>query len=68
MTWNGNDVPSEFRDLPAGRYIVEAVEEKAPMLSPEEAAGIEAALELYRQDRVIDADRARKIIDAVLGR
>jgi hypothetical protein len=27
MTWNGKDVPPELRELPAGRYVVEAVEE-----------------------------------------
>jgi hypothetical protein len=68
LTWNGKDVPSELRQLPAGRYVVEAVDEEAPALSPEEEAGIEAALESYRQGRVIDAKRAREIIDAALGR
>jgi hypothetical protein len=48
VTWNGKDVPPEFRDLPAGRYVVEAVEEQAPALSPEEEAGVEVALESYR--------------------
>ena len=55
VTWNGKDVPAELRDLPAGRYIVEAVEEAAPALSPEDEAGIEAALDSYRQGRVVDA-------------
>jgi hypothetical protein len=68
MTWNGKDVPLELRDLPAGRYIVEVVQDEAPALSPEEEAGIEAALESYRQGRVVDAKRAREIIDAALGR
>ena len=68
VTWNGKDVPPELRELPAGRYVVEAVEEEAPALSPEEEAGIEAALESYRQGRVVDAKRAREIIDAALGR
>ena len=68
MTWNGKDVPPELRELPAGRYIVEAVEEDAPALSVEEEAGIEAALESYRQGRVVDAKQAREIIDAALGR
>ena len=68
MTWNGKDVPPELRELPAGRYVVEAVEDEAPALSPEEEAGIEAALESYRQGRVVDAKRAREIIDAALGR
>ena len=68
VNWNGKDVPFELRDLPAGRYVVEAVDEEAPALSPEEEAGIEAALESYRQGHVVDARRAREIIDAALGR
>jgi hypothetical protein len=68
VTWNGKDVPPEFRDLPAGRDVVEAVEEKAPALSPEEEAGIHVALESYRQGRVVDAKRSREIIDAALMR
>ena len=68
VTWNGKDVPPELRELPAGRYVIDAVEEEAPALSPEEEAGIEAALESYRQGRIIDTKRAREIIDAALGR
>ena len=68
VTWNGKDVPPELRDLPAGRYVVEAVEEDAPALSPEEEAGIESALASYRQGRGVDAKRAREIINAALGR
>ena len=64
VTWNGKDVPAELRELPAGRYVVEAVDDEAPALSPDE----EAALESYRQGRVVDAARARQIIDAALGR
>ena len=67
VTWNGKDVPSELRDLPAGRYVVEAVDDEAPTLSPEEEAGLETALESYRQGRIIDAAQARRIIDAALG-
>lgn len=68
FTWNGKDVPAELRDLPEGRYAVEPIDEEAPALSPEEEAGIDAALESYRQGRVIDAQRARAIIDAALKR
>jgi hypothetical protein len=68
LTWNGKDVPSELRNLPAGRYVVEAVEDEAPALTPEEEAGIEAALESYRQGRVVDSKRAREIIDAASRR
>jgi hypothetical protein len=68
VIWNGKDLPVELRDLPAGRYVVEAVDDEVPALTPEEEAGIEAALESYRQGRVVDAKRARQIIDAALGR
>jgi hypothetical protein len=68
LTWNGRDVPAELLDLPAGRYLVVPMDENAPALSLEEEAGIEAALESYRQGRVIDAERAREIFDAVVRR
>jgi hypothetical protein len=68
VIWNGKDLPAEFRDLPAGRYVVEAVDDEAPALSPDGEAGIEFALESYRQGRVVDAERARQIIDTALGR
>jgi hypothetical protein len=68
LTWNGKDVPAELRELPAGRYVVEAVDDDAPVLSADEEAGIEAALESYRQGHVVDGKRARQIIDAALRR
>ena len=68
VTWNGKDLPPELRELPAGRYLVEAVEETGPALSPDEEAGIEAALESYREGRVVNAGRAREIINAALER
>jgi hypothetical protein len=67
VTWNGRDVPAELRELAAGRYVVEAIDD-APALSLDEEAGIEAALESYRQGRTVDATRARQIIAAALGR
>jgi hypothetical protein len=68
VVWNGRDLPAELRELPAGRYVLEAVDSEAPNLSADEEAGIDAALESYRQGRVVDAKRAREIIDAALGR
>ena len=65
---NSRDVSAEPRELPAGRYVVEAVDDKARTLSLDEEAGIEAALESYRQGHVVDAKRARQIIDAAIGR
>ena len=49
VTWNGKDVPAELRELPAGRYVVEAVDDETPVLSSDEEAGIEAALESHGQ-------------------
>ena len=68
VTWNGKDIPAELHELPAGRYVVEPIDEEAPALTTDEEAGIEAALESYRQGRVVDAKRARHIINAALGR
>jgi hypothetical protein len=67
-SWSGKNLPAEFRDLPAGRYVVEPVDDTAPALSPDEEAGIRAALESYRQGGVVDVKRARHIIDRALGR
>jgi hypothetical protein len=47
--------------------MVEAVDDEAPDLSVDKEAGVEAALESYRQGHVVDAKRARQIIDAALG-
>jgi hypothetical protein len=68
VTSNRQGNPPEPRELPAGRYVVEPVQEKALALTPEEEAGIEATLQSYRRGRVVDAKRAREVIDAALGR
>jgi hypothetical protein len=68
ITWNGNDIPPELLELPAGRFVVEPVEDEAPVLTPEEEAGIAAALESYRQSSVVNAKRALAIIEASLAR
>jgi hypothetical protein len=48
--------------------VVEAVDDEVRSLLPEEGAGIEVALESYRQGHVVDAKRTREIIDAASGR
>lgn len=68
VIWNGKNLPPEFRQLPAGRYLVEAVGDDAPSLTSREEAGIEAALKSHRQGRVVGAKRARQIIERALGR
>jgi len=39
LHWNGTDIPEELRELPAGTYVVEAVE-SALELSPEDDLGL----------------------------
>ena len=67
LHWNGKDLPEELRDLPAGRYAVEAVDELAP-LSPEEDEGIRQALAFLRAGKGRTIDQVRETIDAVLRR
>jgi hypothetical protein len=68
VTSNRQGNPPELRELSAGRYVVEPVQEEALMLTPEEEAGIEATLQSYRRGRVVDAKRAREVIDSALRR
>jgi hypothetical protein len=68
LHWNGKDLPRELSELPAGDYLVEELDDQTPELTSEEEAGIEAALESYRQGRSVDADRARALVNAALRR
>ncbi|HXJ33308.1 MAG TPA: hypothetical protein VMS22_04645 [Candidatus Eisenbacteria bacterium] len=62
VRWNGADLPEELRRLPAGRYVVESVDD-IPPLTPEEDAGIELALTtLEHGGGVDDPDVQRRII------
>lgn len=45
VTWKGKDVRAELPDLPSGGEVAEQLHDEAPVLSPEEEAGIEAALQ-----------------------
>jgi len=64
VDWNGQDLPSELRELPAGRYVVEAVDDAA--FNDDEAREIELALEQYRRGQTVEAAQARQIFDALL--
>jgi hypothetical protein len=64
VAWNGKDLPSELHDLPAGRYVVEAVDDDA--FSDDEARGIELALDQYRRGQTVGAAQARQIFDSLL--
>ena len=65
--WNGKDIPQEFHELPAGRYVFEAVDEP-PALSDEEDTGLRMALASLRQGKGVDVATARRRIEKALAR
>lgn len=67
LKWNGQDVPEELRSLPAGRYIVEAVDD-APALTPEEEAGLVEALEAIDRGEGESAQKVRRAVGRTLKR
>jgi hypothetical protein len=66
LRWNGRDIPDELRELPAGTYVVEAVD--APLLTPEEEEGLERALASLRAGQGRSIDQVRQSIASVLDR
>jgi hypothetical protein len=58
IEWNGSDIPDALRLLPAGRYIVEPVEDLAP-LSADEENGLVQALASLRAGRGLGHDVVR---------
>ena len=65
LHWNGKDLPAELRDLPAGRYIVELLDE-APQLDEDEEEGLREALSSLRAGKGRSIDQVRQAIDAAL--
>ncbi len=65
LTWNGKDLPAELRGLPAGRYVVESVDD-APALTEEEDEGLRQALDSLRAGRGRSVEQVRQRIDAIL--
>lgn len=65
LHWNGKDVPEELRELPAGTYVLEAVDE-APSLTTEEEQGIAQALSSLRAGKGRTTDQVRQTIDSIL--
>ena len=61
VRWNGTDLPEELRDLPAGPYVVESIDD-VPPLTLDEDAGLQLALdELAHGGGVDDAEAQRRI-------
>lgn len=64
VEWNGQDIPEGLRELPAGRYVLAAVDE-AVMLSDDEERGLIVALESSKKRVLSHSDvmeRARRIL------
>jgi hypothetical protein len=59
LTWNGKDLPAELRELPAGRYLLEAVDE-VPPLTEEEDEGLRQALASLRAGKGRSAAQVRQ--------
>ncbi len=64
LDWNGEDVPEALRELPPGRYVLQAVDDLM-QLAPEDEGGTREGLEqldggegLLRRDVLDQARRA----------
>ncbi len=67
LHWNGEDTPTELRDLPKGRYVITPVDTVAD-LSPADQAGIEQAAASLAAGRGVAAEDARKAVRGRLER
>ena len=67
LHWNGKDIPEELRELPAGTYVVEAVE-TAPALTADEDQGLADALASLRAGEGRTVDQVRQTIDSIVRR
>ncbi len=67
LHWNGKDIPEELRELPAGTYVVEAVD-SAPALTPDEDRDLAEALESLRAGEGRTLDHIRQTIDSIVRR
>ncbi|MDZ4695937.1 MAG: hypothetical protein SGI86_12380 [Deltaproteobacteria bacterium] len=67
LNWNGEELPTELRALPKGRYVLQPVDE-LQSLTPEENAGLIQALESLRQGKSTDAETVFSRIEGKLRR
>ncbi|HET7506436.1 MAG TPA: hypothetical protein VFK02_35695 [Kofleriaceae bacterium] len=65
LRWNGKDLPEELRELPAGTYILEPVDEPI-RLTPDEDRGLQAALASLREKNGRTLEQVQHTIDAIL--
>ena len=65
VTWNGSDLPEELRSLPAGRYVLEPIDD-LPTLTPDEDAGLQTALDGIRRGEGVGSADVCQRVDAIL--
>lgn len=65
LHWNGKDVPEELRDLPAGTYVLEPVDQ-VPALSAAEEQGLLEALGDLHAGKGVSHEHVRTNIDSIL--
>ena len=58
IDWNGTEAPEALRHLPAGRYVVELLDD-APSLSADEEAGLIQALTSLRGGLGLEHEQVR---------
>ena len=66
MHWNGKEIPEELRALPVGTYVVEV--DRVPLLTAEEEAGLNAALDSLQAGQVRSLAQVHETIAAILAR
>ena len=66
IRFNGRDLPVEMQDLSPGEYVVEVLDEPPP-LSPEDEAGLRAALASLQDGKGVNAAEVRRRIEALLA-
>ncbi len=65
--WNGKDVPDELKELPAGRYVLEAADAVVE-LTDEEDEGLRQALASLENGGGRTMAQVRATVDAALRR
>ena len=65
--WNGHDLPEELSELPAGRYVLEPVDD-VPELTPDEEDGLIAALVSLRAGKGRSAEDVKAAVSRALKR
>ncbi|MBA3465004.1 MAG: hypothetical protein H0T46_34030 [Deltaproteobacteria bacterium] len=67
LHWNGKDLPEELRELPAGTYVIERVD-NAPALTAGQEQGLAKSLGSLRAGEGRTIDQVRQTIDSILHR